>query len=154
MRNIDVVAEARRWIGTPYVHQHRDLGFAVDCVGLVIGVGLGAGVLPTWSPEAWEPHQSYGQAPNPQHMGKAIAEFLNPIDRYAGEAPPDGSVAFIGWRSHLPMHLAIMATAADGRRTMIHAYSHVGKVVEHGFAAEWPDRVVSWWAYPGLSEDS
>lgn len=150
MLNTDaIVAEARRWIGTPYVHQHRERGHAVDCVGLVIGVGLGAGVLGTWSPEAWAPHESYGRSPNPAHMTRAIEQFLKPLELDRGQEAPDGTILFMGWREHLPMHLAIMARAPDGRRTMIHAFAHVGRVVEHGFSAEWPDRVVSAWAYPG-----
>lgn len=144
-----LVAIARQWVGTPYVHQHRTKGVAVDCVGLVIGAGLEADVLPTWSPEAWEPHRNYGRAPNPDHMTRAIEQFLEPLDLAPGEVAPDGAVAFIGWRENLPMHLAIMATAPDGRQTMIHAFGHIGRVVEHGFDAEWPDRVVSWWVYPG-----
>lgn len=147
-----VVAAARGWIGTPYVHQHRTRGVAVDCVGLVIGVGLEVGVLPTWSEEAWEPHRGYGRAPNPEHMGRAIRQFLEPLDLPIDVAAPDGSIAFLGWRRHLPMHLAILATAPDGRRMMIHAFEHIGRVVEHGFDAEWPGRVVSWWRYPGVPE--
>ena len=99
MRSTDrIVSEARRWIGSPYVHQHRQRGHAVDCVGLVIGVGLAADVLPTWTPEAWAPHASYGRTPNPAHMQKAIAKFLTPLDLDPMEAAPDGSVAFMGWR--------------------------------------------------------
>lgn len=144
-----LVAIARSWMGTPYVHQHRLKGAGVDCVGLVIGVGLEAEALPAWSEEAWAPHRGYGRAPNPEHMGRAIRQFMDPLDLDPALAAPDGSVAFIGWRSHMPMHLAILATADDGRRTMIHAFSGVGRVVEHGFDAEWPGRVVSWWRYPG-----
>lgn len=151
MRNTDLVVKtAREWVGTPYVHQHRQRGHAVDCVGLVIGVGIEAGVLPTWSPEAWEPHQSYGRSPNPIHMTRAIEQFLLPIALTDPLAAPDGSIAFMAWRRDLPMHLAVLASMPDGRRTMIHAYPQAGRVVEHGFAAEWPDRVVSLWAYPGL----
>lgn len=151
MRNTDlVVAEARSWVGTPYVHQHRTKGHAVDCVGLVIGVGLAAGVLPTWTPEAWAPHQSYGRAANPAHMSRAIEEFLLPLYPADAAAAPDGTIAFMAWRRDLPMHVAILASMPDGRRTMIHAYPQARRVVEHGFAAEWPDRVVSLWTYPGL----
>ena len=153
MRNTDkgleVVDAARAWIGTPYVHQHRLRGSAVDCVGLIIGVGLEAGVLSTWSEEAWDAHRNYGRAPNPEHMGRAIRQFMKPLD---GPRVPDGAVAFIGWRQHLPMHLAIVGTLPDGRRSMIHAFERVGRVVEHGFDAEWPARVVSWWRYPGVAE--
>ena len=63
MRNTDrLVACARGWIGTPYVHQHRTRGHAVDCVGLIIGAGLEAGVLPTWTEERWAPFAAYGRA--------------------------------------------------------------------------------------------
>jgi NlpC/P60 family putative phage cell wall peptidase len=34
----DVVDRARRWIGTPYVHQARRRGVGCDCLGLVLGV--------------------------------------------------------------------------------------------------------------------
>lgn len=34
----DVVAEARRWIGTPFYHQQSLLGHGTDCVGLVRGI--------------------------------------------------------------------------------------------------------------------
>lgn len=157
MRSTDaaarLVAAARSWIGTPYVHQHRAKRHAVDCVGLIIGAGLEADVLSTWTPEAWLAHAGYGRTPNPEHMTRAIRQFMEPLDVPTSSAAPDGSVAFLGWREHLPMHLAIMATAPDGRRTMIHAYSHIGRVVEHGFDAEWPGRVISWWRYPGIPED-
>jgi NlpC/P60 family putative phage cell wall peptidase len=146
----DVISAARGWIGTPYVHQHRALGLGCDCVGLIIGVGLEAGVLPTWTPEAWRPHRAYGRAPNPAHMKKAIAEFLEPIDCAPQDIPDeDGAVAFMGWRADLPMHLAI-SSSFDGRRTMIHAHAHIGSVREHDFSPEWRERVISWWRYPGL----
>ena len=34
----DVVAEARRWLGTPWRHQARLRGVGVDCGGLVVCV--------------------------------------------------------------------------------------------------------------------
>lgn len=148
-----LVAAARGWIGTPYVHQHRTRGVAADCVGLIIGAGLEAEVLDTWSEEAWAPHRNYGRAPNPEHMGRAIRQFLVATMIPPRELPPDGHVAFMGWRQHLPMHLGILATAPDGRRTIIHAFAHIGRTVEHGFDGEWPGRVVSWWRYPGVPEE-
>ncbi|MEM6579602.1 MAG: peptidase, partial [Pseudomonadota bacterium] len=37
-RGTDIVAEARRWIGTPYRHQASCLGAGCDCLGLLRGV--------------------------------------------------------------------------------------------------------------------
>lgn len=36
-----VVAEARGWVGTPYVHQASARGAGADCLGLVRGVWRG-----------------------------------------------------------------------------------------------------------------
>lgn len=41
----DVVAEARTWLDTPFVHQHRAKGIGVDCAGLVIGVSRELGLV-------------------------------------------------------------------------------------------------------------
>lgn len=157
MRNTDegdhVAACARTWVGTPYVHQHRLKGVGVDCVGLIIGAGQEAGVL-DMAEEDWAPFAGYGRTPNPNKMTQAIERFLEPmlIKPMPAQLPPDGSVLWMGWRANLPMHLGILATAPDGRRTMIHAYDRAGKCVEHGFEAEWPARVISWWRYPGVPE--
>jgi len=33
-----IVTEARRWIGTPYVHQGSLCGAGSDCLGLIRGI--------------------------------------------------------------------------------------------------------------------
>lgn len=38
MTSDEVVALARAWIGTPYVHQASKLGGGCDCLGLIRGV--------------------------------------------------------------------------------------------------------------------
>lgn len=152
LKSDEVVSVARSWIGTRYLHQHRHKGHGVDCVGLIIGVGIEAEVLSTWSPQAWRRHSRYGVAPNPSHMLSAMKEFLVPIDVPKGEVGPDSSIAWLGWRDGLPMHLAIAATAPDGYRTIIHALSLAGSVVEHSVSADWLAYVEGWWRYPDLTE--
>jgi NlpC/P60 family putative phage cell wall peptidase len=155
MRNIDdtrqaVVAEARGWIGTPYQHQARVRQVGTDCVGLIVGVGIAAGVL-EWSAEAFAPWRGYGRLPNPRKMREGLERFLIEIE--ADQVRP-GDIPWFAWREGRPMHLGIMATddtLAEGRPTIIHATSLIGRVVEHGFAGEWPDRVEGWWRYPGLA---
>jgi NlpC/P60 family putative phage cell wall peptidase len=142
-----IVAEARTWVGTPYRHQGRAKGRRVDCVGLILGVGQQTGLLNV-SAEAWAPYSGYARTPNPKRMGEAMDLFLRELDWPREEPAPDGAIGWLQWRDDLPMHLAIMATF-QGRRTMIHAFEGVEACVEHGFVAEWPSRVASWWAYPG-----
>lgn len=144
-----IVAEARSWVGTRYVHQHRAKGLAVDCVGLILGVGAATGALAI-SREDWAPYANYSKTPNPAKMREAMARFLVRVDLPAATPAPDGCIGWIQWREDLPMHLAIMATFEE-RRTMIHSFEHAGGCVEHGFVPPWPERVGSWWRYPGMA---
>lgn len=159
MRNIDaltaqaVVTTARQWVGTPYGHQGRLMGARVDCVGLILCVGWDLNILDVTA-EEWAEFEAYSRTPNPRKMGEAMEKFLVPLDVAKDETPPDGAIGWFGWREEMPMHLAIMASF-EGRKTMIHAFEHVSRCVEHGFVQEWPDRVSSWWAYPkAVAEES
>lgn len=142
-----VVEIARQWLGTPYRHQGRLMGSRVDCVGLILMVGFDMNIL-TMTDEEWTEFAGYSRTPNPERMGRAMEKFLVRLDVPPGELGPDGSIPWMEWRDGLPMHLGVAGTF-EGRRTLIHAYEHMGRCVEHGFVAEWPDRVASWWAYPG-----
>lgn len=144
MRNL-VIEEARKWVGTPYHHQAATLGAGVDCVGLIRGVGFAVGVLPRRDAE-WKLFNAYGRLPNPRRMAEGMNTFLCPVA--PGEEQP-GDIAWLEWRANLPMHLAILAVHG-GRRTIIHAFSDFGKVVEHGLTADWEARVSSWWRYPDI----
>ena len=170
-RSLRVVAEARRWIDTPYHHQARLRGVGCDCAGLIIGVGLECGVL-DFSESRFREFAGYARTPNPRQMRRALEAFLVPVpEKVAG----DGDIMWLEWRADLPMHLAICSTlndvpaqalAADlnreagvrrydvtlGRPAMIHATGEVGRVVEHGFEGEWPGRLNSFWRYPGVAE--
>lgn len=148
-----IIAEARSWIGTPWRHQARVKGVGCDCAQLVIAVGTALGIV-TVPPEEWQRFSAYGRTPNPTHMRAALEAFM--VEIAAADAQP-GDVMWLEWRADLPMHLAILSEA-DGRATMIHAVATAcsstfptGKAVEHGFTAEWPGMVSSWWRYPGVT---
>lgn len=143
-----VVGEARRWLGTPYLHQARVLGVGCDCVGLILAAGIDSGVLCVPS-AAWVPFAAYSRTPNPRRIERALRLFLRPCDD-----PGEGDVGWCDWGMGPPMHLMIRTILPDGRAGMIHADGRGPKrVVEHGFAAEWPDRVHSWWRYPAIEGD-
>lgn len=136
-----VIAEARRWVGTPYRHQAAVIGAGCDCVGLIRGVGLAAGVLTLDRMAVWRRQfGAYSRLPNPARMAQGMREFLMPL---TGD-PETGDIIWLAWRRDLPMHLAICT--GD---TMIHSYSDIGRVVEHGLTAEWRNRIHSIWSYPG-----
>lgn len=147
-KGIAIVAEARSWLGTPFHHQAALKGVGCDCGGLVRGVGAACGVLDI-PEERWAPYAAYGRTPHPERMRAALEEFLVPISEDQADV---GDVCWLHWREGLPMHLAILGML-DTRFTIIHALIDNERVIEHGFAKEWQDRVTSWWRYPGLALD-
>lgn len=135
------MAEARRWIGTPYHHQAATRGAGCDCVGLIRGVGL---ALQLWDDTEWPRFAAYSRTPNPRVMGEGMRLFLAPAD-----APQAGDIVWLQWRAGLPMHLAFLAEY-NGRQTLIHALDSHGAVTEHGFTAEWQARAASYWRFPNV----
>lgn len=143
-----VIEEARGWVGTPYRHQAMLKGVGSDCVGLIRGAGVAVGAMPALD-EEWAVFGGYSRTPNPRRMEEGMNKFLVPL----GHTPPaPGDIVWLQWRADLPMHLAIIAEDKSGRHTIIHSYSHVGRVVEHGFTQEWIDRVHSYWRYPNIED--
>jgi hypothetical protein len=122
----------------------------VDCFGLVLGVGIAAGVLEPLG-DAFEPWAAYGRVPRPDKMVAGLQAFMRP-------GPADGSwlpgdVAFVAWSDvDAPIHLGIMAEF-QGRASMIHADGtpEVEKVVEVTWGGAWPRRCHGFWRYPGLA---
>ncbi len=141
-----VITEAREWMGTPYQHQAMLKGVGSDCVGFVVGVGLATGVL-TLTKQDRKAYAGYGRLPNPSQMRTVL-------ERHCVEVPEHdvriADVAWIEWRENLPMHLAMVGTH-KGNRTLLHAVSDAGKVVEHTLTKQWDERIVSFWRYPGLT---
>lgn len=146
MRAHAVIQEARRWVGTPYRHQHRSIGLGVDCIGLIWGVGEAVGVLEV-DPGKVRRFLAYSRSPSPTRFLEALGTF------FAGpfEQGEPGDVCAMAWNAarDIPQHVAILAEN-DGKPSIIHAHSQIGRCVEHGFTGEWPGRVHSWWRYPGL----
>ncbi len=141
-----LLAQARLWIGTPVRHQHAIIGFGVDCWHLVREVGTACGVL-DYDDTLFDPFRAYGEQPSPRLVLGACRTFLASLEPGQQQV---GDVACIAWRSGLPMHLAILGEYRS-RPTLVHAHGARGRVVEHGFTAEWPRLVDSWWRYPGAA---
>lgn len=130
---IDVVAEARRWVGVPFMHQGRSR-MGVDCLGLVIVVGHALDLVP----KDFE-RRDYGRTPNRDELGQKIRDYCVPI-----AAPVPGAMLAMRWNQEAA-HVAIFTG-----ETLIHAYERVGRVVEHSFRGRWPRFVDSVWALPGV----
>lgn len=107
----EIVAEARTWLGTPWVHQHCLKGVAVDCAQMVMDVGRACQVLP-----AGLVLNDYGRDPDGTilHM---CDTHLDPVPRGGMQA---GDVVVIRVL-HQPQHVGIVANHVHGGLSIIHA---------------------------------
>ena len=135
-----VVAEARRWIGTPYLHQASLRGIGCDCLGLVRGVWRQLVGDEPEAPGAYSP--DWAEAGQAERLLGAAARHLILLE--AGAAGP-GDVVLFRWRSGLPAkHAAILGGAA----TMIHAHDGAA-VCEVAFAPWWQRHAAHAFSFPG-----
>ena len=137
----EIVAEARSWIDTKWVHQACLKNVAADCVGLIRGVYEGiTGQVVTVSidyPATW-------------HLFKAEERLYTEVKRYlveisAAEARP-GDVLLFGFGKGPAHHAGIMASTD----TFIHAWADVGKVTETRLDDFWQKNIRAAFRYPGV----
>lgn len=149
----DLIAEARTWIGTPWIHQGRLKGIATDCVGVVICVPRALGLMP---PDF--DITGYARDPQPQVMIGYLELYLDRVEPgdqpvaptpHASRLPPGargGDVLLVVPR-RVPQHLQILTF--DG--TVIGAIDRRRGVREHILDTErYP--IASVWRYRGIEE--
>jgi NlpC/P60 family putative phage cell wall peptidase len=142
-----IVAEARTWIGTPFVHQAHLKGIGADCLGMVAGVAVALGIYPpdSWA-TIWKPRAGYGLVPHGGELEAVCQEYLLPLQ----SMPHPGDVALMRFAQE-PQHLGIITPYQHGGLAMVHAYSRAGRVVEHRMAQVWEARVWGYFRFPGVS---
>tara|TARA_R110002020_G_scaffold10801_26_gene41120 strand:+ start:1660 stop:2103 length:444 start_codon:yes stop_codon:yes gene_type:complete len=141
-----LIAEARSWIGTPYRHQASRKGVACDCLGLIRGLyrfayGSEPEPMPPYSPD-------WAEAGRQETLLNAARRHLVELP-IAAARPAD--VLLFRWRPNLPAkHCALLVTP----RRIVHAYDAAGKVAEGNLQAQWDQRIVAVFAFPGIGEES
>ena len=136
-----ILAEARSWIGTPWLHQHRMKSVGVDCAGLVTQVAAANG-LSTFDV------LNYERLPR----GGELLEICNrEMTRIATSAMRPADVACFRIRRE-PQHLGFVADHPLGGLSMIHGDSAIGRVVEHRLDARWLERIVAVYRLYGVPE--
>lgn len=127
-----IVAVARSWIGTPYVHQASVKGAGCDCLGLLRGVWceLHGGD----EPEAPPPYSSdWAEARGAETLRDGLARHL---DAVALDELAPGDVALFRMMARGPAkHCGIIGTR-DGALTLIHARQNK-RVSEEAFTPAW-----------------
>jgi NlpC/P60 family putative phage cell wall peptidase len=135
-----IVAAARGWIGTRYVHQQSARGAGCDCLGLVRGVwrevcGDEPEKVPAYTPD-------WSEASGDERLWLAAGRWLSERPLSAAQA---GDVLLFRMRAGtVAKHLGIMS----GPSSFVHAYSGHG-VVESALTLAWRRRVVAAFAFGG-----
>lgn len=141
-----IVAEARTWLDTPYVHQGRVKGVGVDCIGVpgMTGVMLGAEGAAEWRsrPE----YHNYSPQPDPRLLLRGCNEFFDPVQRRSEIRV--GDIAIMRWEDE-PMHFALMTEIEEPY--VLHALRGVGKVCEHRADAQWQSQIMRVYRFRGMA---
>lgn len=139
MSRPDIVAAARAWVGTPYVHQASAKGAGTDCLGLLRGVwrevqGAEPEAVPAYTRDWSEPSGE-------EALWAAALRHLLPGRGEAGEV-----LLFRMRAGSVAKHVGIAAEVGAGP-SFVHAYSGHG-VVESPLSGPWARRVVARFAFP------
>jgi hypothetical protein len=141
MLRAEVVAEARRWLGTPFRpkgRSHRGL----DCIGLVVVVGTAFDV-------PHEDQQHYTDWPDPERR------LLTELGRFLEPQPLDQSwegAIGVFTQDRLPGHVGIFSLQ-HGVRHMIHARMATRRVLEEAFDPHSREyRLLALFGFPGLAD--
>lgn len=137
-----IVAAARGWIGTPYVHQAAVRGAGCDCLGLLRGVwrevlGAEPEAVPAYSMDWSEPQGD-------ERLWAAAKRHLRPKSRK--DAAPGDVLLFRMRDRGVAKHLGVQGQSGRSP-SFIHAYSGHG-VVESPMSAPWARRMVARFEFP------
>jgi NlpC/P60 family putative phage cell wall peptidase len=142
MTRADVVADARLWLGTPYVHQASLRGVGSDCAGLTSGIPRDRG-----TPEglAWAANRrAYGRVPRPDILLSSADQYADQIK--VEEAGLGDVLLFRIFKE--PQHFAIISSLDPVY--IIHAWYSAGRVVENRLDDKWRGRIIRAYRYRGI----
>lgn len=130
-----VVAEARRWLRTPFEPQQSCRGAGCDCLGLIVGVARELD-LPV-ARSRFAKIADY-QRPDSVMLQHGLAETMDKVE----EAEPGDLLLLVV--AHKPQHLAIYC----GDNRMIHTYyAGPSMVIEAPMGRSWWRQVHSIWRW-------
>jgi cell wall-associated NlpC family hydrolase len=143
MNPLEIVAIARETLGTPYQHQQRICGMAMDCAGPVAYVANRLGM-------PFDDITNYGRMPDPARAKEILDKNFDRVTK--AEMQP-GDIAWIRFEFE-PQHFGILGDYHLGGLSLIHAYDGAGldKVIEHRIDQQWYARIVSVWRFRQVTE--
>lgn len=129
-----VLAIARAWIGTPYLHQSSLQGVGCDCLGLARGIWRALHGQEPWEVPPYS--RDWGEVGAREVLAEAARTALIEIPLDA--AGPATLILFRMASDAPAKHCGILGASVI-RPTLIHAYDRSG-VVEEAFTPAWSRR--------------
>lgn len=111
-----IVKYARECVGTPFMHQGRQCGAGLDCIGVVCHVADKLGVI-------YDDIISYSEVPRPILLRESIEKYMVEISEE--EAQPGDIVLMRCNIRKIIVHVGVLTDHG-----IVHALHDVGKVVE------------------------
>ena len=137
-----VLAEARTWIGTPYLHQASCKGAGADCLGLLRGVWRAVlGEEPVHIPPY---SQDWSEPQGTETLWQAAKVHLN--SKHKDDEAPGDVLLFRMRDGSVAKHLGLASSVGMEAR-FIHSYSGHG-VVESPLTKPWRRRIAARFAFP------
>ena len=133
-----VIAGARLWLGTPYVHQASVPGAGCDCLGLARGVWRDLHGAEPVTPPPYT--RDWGEASGEEVLAEAARRFLLEIP--INEAGPGALILFRMARNAPAKHCGIRSASG-----LIHAYQGAG-VIEEPWSPIWARKAAFSFHYP------
>lgn len=136
------VTAARRWIGTPYLHQASVPGVGTDCLGLLRGVwrevhGAEPEHVPPYSRDWAEPQGD-------EQLWQAAMRHLTV--KATDDSAPGDVILFRMRDGAVAKHVGVQAETG-AHPTFIHAYAG-HSVVESALSLPWRRRIVARFSFP------
>lgn len=140
----EIIAAARAEVGTPFRHQGRIAGKALDCAGLVCHVANVLGM-------DYCDQQGYSRHPS-QGLLESALEDQPCLVRVSLSDMQAGDVLLMRFSCD-PQHLSIHAGWNDAYRDdgIIHAWLQARKVSENRLTDEWRGRIVRVYRFAGVA---
>lgn len=141
-RSQAALAEAREWIGTPYLHQASAKGFGTDCLGLLRGVwrhlyGREPEVIPSYTADWSEPQGD-------EALWRAACRHL--VAKSLSKEAEGDVLLFRMRHGGVAKHLGLQSACGNAPR-FIHAFGNHA-VIDSPLSAPWRRRIVARFEFP------
>lgn len=133
-----ICAEAVRLVGTPYQHQARLPGVAIDCVGLVVCTARALGIPLT-------DISNYPRFPDGT-LRPRLAEQLDA--KPLADRQPGDIITFWYSKRGVAAHVGILVSRSPEH--LVHTSADIGRVVRHRIDDFWSVRMLEAFSFRGV----